>query len=130
MKQLKFGDMIMIALILLAAISLFIYYQYTNSTSSAEQVIIEVDGEVIKTFDLPQNELVQYKVQIDEDDYNLVEIVGNRVRLKEATCPDQVCVKEGWISKAGEALICLPHKLVVKISGELVEDDGVDVKSF
>lgn len=128
MKKIKSGDLILIVVLLLVAAGIFGYYQLRSLPDSPKQVIIEVDGQIIKTFDLPQRERIEYKVVIDEKNYNLVEIFQDRVRVKEATCPEQLDVKAGWINKPGQALICLPHKMIVKISG--IETDGVDIKTY
>jgi hypothetical protein len=44
-------------------------------------------------------------------------IENNTARIKEADCPDELCVHQKEISKTGESIICLPHKLVIRISG-------------
>ena len=45
--------------------------------------------------------------------------------MKEADCPDQICVRHKAISKSGESIVCLPHKVVVEISSE--EEQDVDI---
>ena len=128
MNKVKIGDLILIGVILVMAVGIFDYYQSRRLLNRAEQVIIEVDGRVVKTFDLPQDEKIEYKVIIDQDNYNLVEIYKDRVRVREATCPDQVDVRAGWISKPGQSLICLPHRLIVTISGS--EGQEIDGKTY
>lgn len=49
------------------------------------------------------------------DYYNTVEISGCEVRVTEASCKNQVCVKHGSISHTGESIVCLPNRLVVRI---------------
>jgi hypothetical protein len=44
-----------------------------------------------------------------------VEIKDRKVRIKEAHCPNKLCIMEGWISRG--AIVCLPNKIVVKIVG-------------
>ena len=34
-----------------------------------------------------------------------------------STCPDQVCVNQGWISDASVPVVCLPHQVVLEITG-------------
>ncbi len=56
---------------------------------------------------------------------NTVVIHEGRVYVESADCPGHDCVNMGMISKAGEEIICLPHRLVIRIEGP---DDGkVDV---
>lgn len=49
---------------------------------------------------------------------NVVEVQSGKVRVSEADCPNQDCVDQGWISNAGQQIVCLPHKLVVNITDE------------
>ena len=49
---------------------------------------------------------------------NVIEVQAGKVRVSEADCPNQDCLEQGWISKAGQQIVCLPHKLVVNITDE------------
>ncbi|MFS1126291.1 NusG domain II-containing protein, partial [Enterococcus faecalis] len=51
---------------------------------------------------------------------------GDRVRIKEADCDDQICVRRGWATKNGETIVCLPHKLVIEVRST----DGGDEDSL
>ncbi|MFR4337598.1 MAG: NusG domain II-containing protein [Lachnospira pectinoschiza] len=46
--------------------------------------------------------------------------------MTDADCPDKLCVKTGMISKTGETIVCLPHRVVVEIIGAAADDSGVD----
>jgi len=46
---------------------------------------------------------------------NIVEISGGKVRMDSADCPEKLCVKQGWISREGETVVCLPHQVVVEV---------------
>ena len=54
------------------------------------------------------------------ESYNIVQIKDSRVSMVEADCHNQVCVHHRPISKSGESIICLPHKVVV----EIISEDG------
>lgn len=49
------------------------------------------------------------------EDYNIVTIRGGKVSVESADCRSQVCVDHRPVSRSGESIICLPHKLVVEI---------------
>ena len=38
--------------------------------------------------------------------------------MYSANCNDALCVKQGNISKVGQTIICLPHKLIIEIKGD------------
>jgi len=44
-----------------------------------------------------------------------IEIKGKRVRVKESSCPNKVCVKTGWIRRSGEIIVCAPNQVTVRI---------------
>ena len=37
--------------------------------------------------------------------------------MKDAECPDKLCMRQGAISRDGQTIVCLPHKLVVEVIG-------------
>ncbi|MBD7915153.1 NusG domain II-containing protein [Clostridium sp. Sa3CUN1] len=53
---------------------------------------------------------------------NIVEVKDNKIGIIDADCPDKVCMNPAYIEKAGESLVCLPHKVMIEIKGELEED--------
>ena len=86
--------------------------QHLIINKESGKVINAETGEEVQSIDI-----------VTEDGHvNTLVIEGGRARIEAADCPDKLCVKQRAISKAGESIICLPHKLVIRISGE----SGVD----
>lgn len=56
---------------------------------------------------------------------NLIIIENGKVCVKEASCRGGDCVKMGRISREGEIIACLPHKLLISISAS--SGTGADV---
>lgn len=57
---------------------------------------------------------------------NTLVIRGGEVWMTEADCPDRLCVKQSRISKNGQMIVCLPHKIMITvIDGEEPELDAV-----
>ncbi|MBQ2936823.1 MAG: NusG domain II-containing protein [Lachnospiraceae bacterium] len=109
-KKVK-ADVIIISCVLMVAALLFGVI-YMNDDPTAEVSIVR-DGERIGQYSLLEDETVT--VTDDVGGYNLVLISNGEVRVCDADCPDKLCVKQKSISKGGESIICLPHKLVVQI---------------
>lgn len=129
MNKLKIGDKIVIVLILVASLGLSLYFLLGTPKGLGEEVIVEVGGEVVKTITLPQ-ENFEWNYLADDGDHNLIQIKGHQVRIVEASCPDQVCTNEGWKSKPGSTIVCLPHKLIVKVVGERADEYEIDGTTF
>lgn len=55
---------------------------------------------------------------------NTLVIQDGCAKITEADCPDHLCVHQRAISANGETIVCLPHKLVIKVTaGDAPEVD-------
>lgn len=65
-------------------------------------------------------------MQITAAEYNIFLYQDREIRMLKSSCPDKICVHHRAISETGENIICLPHKLVIGISGDNGHElDGV-----
>lgn len=112
LKQLRPADILLVACLL--ALS---FIPWLFLPAKAAVAILKVDGQVQRKFDLTKQQHYTYRYQAPDGDINVIEIQNQRIRIKAASCPDQRCVQQGWISQPGETIICLPHKLVLTIPG-------------
>lgn len=104
------NDLILILLPLLAAGLLFFLLR---PGGGGQYVLVTVDGQEVGRYPLGEDRTVT----IGEEDYNILEIRDGAAAVTDANCGDHTCVRTGKISRAGETIICLPHRLVVKIIG-------------
>jgi hypothetical protein len=37
--------------------------------------------------------------------------------MREANCPEQICVKQSWIQAPGSTIVCLPGEIIIHIDG-------------
>jgi len=82
------------------------------------------DGVLLRTIDLDSVE-APYTFTIESPaGNNTVEVERGRVRVSHADCPDQICVKQGWLTGA-RPIVCLPHKLVIELTDGGADVDGV-----
>lgn len=54
-----------------------------------------------------------------------LEIKAGRARVLETGCPGQVCRLRGWIFRSGDAAVCVPNRVIMKIQGKGQELDGI-----
>lgn len=47
---------------------------------------------------------------------NAIVVENGQAFVTDADCPDKICEQMGPISKPGETIICLPHKLIAEVS--------------
>lgn len=121
MKELTKGDKILIvAVIIINVISLWLVKNVAFNQDS-KYISVQVNGEEIKKIIFDKN-MVGKQIPIEtEYGYNLLEIGDEKVRVIEADCPDKLDVKQGYISRVGEVIVCLPNRLVIEIKGTRAE---------
>ena len=110
----------MVFIVIISLVSL-IYVKNSAFNYKEKYISIQIDGEEIKKI-IFDKKLVGKTIPIKtEYGYNLIEIGDEEVRVIEADCPDKLDVKQGYISKTGEVIVCLPNRLVIEIKG--VDDE-------
>ena len=58
---------------------------------------------------------------------NEVIIENGKVYMHESNCKEKICMKMGKISIAGDSIICLPNRLMVKIVSDKKNEDSLDL---
>lgn len=81
-------------------------------------VVVTEDGEEIGRYALSEDRTLT----IGDEDYNILRIDNGAAAIVEANCGDHTCVRTGAVSRAGEAIICLPHRLIVRVEGGAAPD--------
>lgn len=118
LKTLKKLDYILIVSAILLSFTPTILTTFLISSQKTTQqiAIIKINGEIVDRYVLSDNTPPQEIYYTpNPDQYNIVEIIGTRIRIKEDNSPDQIGVRTGWISKAGQLAICLPHQFIIEI---------------
>ncbi|MBO5929134.1 MAG: NusG domain II-containing protein [Clostridia bacterium] len=54
-----------------------------------------------------------------------IQIENGRARVAHSDCPDRLCVHSGWLSQSGQAAVCVPAAVSVRIVGGEAAVDGV-----
>jgi len=85
-------------------------------------VLVEVNGKTAYTFTLDKDRTFQVPGPRGE---TVVEIKDNKVRVKEAHCPNRLCEKQGWVERG--VIVCLPNHIVISVGGKAgISTKGVD----
>ena len=117
------GDKILIAVVIIINVISLWLVKNVAFNHEDKYISVQVNGEEIKRITFDKN-MVGKQIPIKtEYGYNLIEIGDEKVRVIEADCPDKLDVKQGYISRVGEVIVCLPNKLVIEIKGVKAETD-------
>lgn len=106
-------DFILIGTILILACGFFLVKNFTAKNGNTVKILI--DGKEKYSYNLSKDKTQEILTGDNGVFSNTVVIKGGKVTVKSANCPDKICVKHRAISKKGETIVCLPHKLVVVI---------------
>lgn len=117
------ADMLLVIVIMIGGLALWFGLTFFMQTANGIAVV-SLDGVTVGKHDLGIDEVVILEGY--EGGYNLLVISDGIASVTEAGCPDRFCVRQRDISKRGESIICLPHRLVIRIEqGEEGEIDAV-----
>ncbi len=110
---------IVFALILAVSATSICFFSRISSDETTAEIV--QDGTVIKTINLSRiTEPEDIIISSPDGGTNTVHIEHGAISVSDADCPDRLCVKQGEITNGIYPIVCLPHKLVVRI----VKDDG------
>jgi len=106
-----FLDKVIFLLLIILTITSFLFIK--RLLYQGNLVRISSDNKTVYILPLTEDRIVSVKTRNRE---NVIEIKDKRVRMREASCPDKLCVKQGWIERG--AIICLPNRVVVTVGGD------------
>lgn len=87
------------------------------------------DGVCIHSIDLSRVTGVETYTVECASGVNVIQVEPGRICILEADCPDQVCVQAGWLTDSVQPIVCLPHRLVIRLektAGLLPEQTDAD----
>ena len=119
-SPLKKADILLIAGILFAAVVLFCA-QWLFA-AQGETVVVTVNGEEIARY--PLHTAVTVTLE-GVGGQNWLVIENGTARIEEADCPDKLCARHAAISRTGDSIVCLPHRLTVTVIGSGEAPDAV-----
>lgn len=113
------GDIILIVAIIIVTVLLFV-----NSFSKGNSLKAEIylEGEKVKEIEL---ESVSDSYTITVGSCELL-IENDGVSFLSSECEDKLCIKRGKLKRAGDAMACVPQRVVVSIKSDRGrQPDGV-----
>lgn len=116
------GDIFAVTVALAIAFFAWLFFHFLGNAGGGCEAVILRDGAEIGRYSLSEDDIIT--VRGENESYNLILISGESVRVTDADCPDKLCIRQRSISRNGESIICLPHKLVITI--ESPEESDMD----
>ncbi len=118
----KKSDIILMVSIVIIGLISAVYLSLAKT--KGDKVEIKVDNRIYGTYSLYADRTI---VVGGKNSKNIVTIEEGSVKMSSASCKNQICVHHSPISRAGESIICLPNRVIVRIKGS--SSKGVDAVS-
>ena len=110
----KFGRFDLIFFICVFVISAALYAaKFFLTKSDGTLLVVTVDNSIYGKYDLSKNQTI--KIKKDGHIKNVVKIKDGYAYMKEADCPDKLCVHMKKISQVNETIVCLPNQVILTI---------------
>ncbi len=114
------SDIKLIIIILLIAITVLFVIAIIDKNNSKE-ALVYYDNNLVLTIDLNESEEKIYIVDGFNGEVKI--IAGNgKIKVDEEESPLHLCSKQGFIEESYESIVCLPNKIVIKISSKKKKD--------
>lgn len=116
------------AVLLVTAIlcGVLIYAVSHSSTGNGQALYADIyqSGELLQTIRLDTvTDEYTFEVPGENGASNTVCVRPGSIAIVSASCPDQICVHQGFINSSLLPITCLPNRLVIRVKEEAVFDD-------
>jgi len=111
LQLIKTGDWLVLLAGILTTVWLFATLWQGHA---ADKAIVRSGGKIVAELSLSENRSFLASGPLGT---SRIEIHDRRARVAEDPSPRQYCVKQGWLSQAGEAALCLPNQISLELTG-------------
>jgi len=109
-----------------AALAIAAHFFITRAVVQNPIATVHQNSNLIHSFDLANfSEPFTVTIIAPCGGENTLLVEPNQISITSASCPDQLCVRQGAITGGGLPIICLPHRLVIEITS--APDTEIDV---
>lgn len=101
--------------VIIAASAIFLAFQMLVKGENL-CAVVSVDGQKVAVVVLDEK---RSRSEIDLEKHFGVKVVleteGDRIRFKTSSCPDKICINNGWLSRDMDIAVCMPNKTSVVV---------------
>ena len=106
------ADKILALVVGLSAVGLILYGRYTTEAGSV--LIVELAEAAPATHALSNYGVLPVVGPLGVSE---IEIGPKGARVISAPCVHKICMRQGWMQRAGDVAACVPNSLVLRIAG-------------
>ncbi|MEW6120712.1 MAG: NusG domain II-containing protein [Pseudomonadota bacterium] len=103
-----------------AAVAALAWWSWFAPTTAADTALIRAAGKVVHSVPLTRAQTLVVPGPLG---VTRIEIAPGRARVQADPSPRQLCVRQGWLARAGEAALCLPNQVSLELRGRTTPYD-------
>lgn len=120
------GDIVLVIFMLAAAAASMFLVSRANAGEKGSLAIVEVNGRETMRIALGDGQAERTFRVRGMSGPSTFEVVGGRVRMVKSACRDKLCIGVGLIDVPGRAIVCLPNRVTIRVTGRRGGNGGVD----
>lgn len=109
--------------IIVSLVCISFLFQILWSNTQAAKVQIRLGDKVYGTYSLNQQREIHVHGKLGDA---VIHISQGKVRFVKSPCTTQYCVHQGWLTRAGQAAICLPNQISLELLGQAKTYDSLN----
>lgn len=115
---------VLLVIAILCGIRIYAVSHSSTGNSPVLYADIYQSGELLQTIRLDTvTDEYTFEVPGENGASNTVCVRPGTIAIVSASCPDQICVHQGFINSSLLPITCLPNRLVIRVREEAVFDD-------
>ena len=115
--KLRAGDFVMVVLVVAVAAVSMVLVARASAGKKGSLAVVEVNGREVRRVALGAGQASRALTVDGWQGPSTFEIEDGRVRMTASDCRDKVCVGMGWIDTPGRSIVCLPNRVVIRVTG-------------
>jgi len=119
-RHLLIGDWLTI---IFSTIITFYLFQVLWSHEHASKVQVRIGDKVHAVYNINQQRYIKVHGAMGDA---VIHISQGKVRFSKSPCHNQYCVHQGWLTRNGQAAICLPNQISLELIGEQKPYDSLN----
>jgi len=117
-------DLLLIVLILLSSFILLGVWRWFNISGRQSVMYAEItSADRVDIVDLNDDRTFS----VFGAPHVIFEVRDRQIAFVKSDCPDQICVREGFLNRSGQMAACLPNNILLFLLNHEDEGDGLDI---
>jgi hypothetical protein len=112
------------ATVLLGALLVVALVHLVAAGPAGDSLVVRTQGRVVAELSLTASRTLDVPGVLGD---STIEVSHGKARVVGDPGPRQLCVKQGWISQAGESLLCLANQVTLEIPARA---GGIDTLAY